>query len=116
MNGPSLESRDAELTARELRGWIEIGCWTTLLLAPLLSRVNGPAVSVDQSVMRTGLVLAAASGAVGLRLYARRRPRRGPGGGRGRDGPGAPRAGDRDGLVDSGQDGGDACHERPGFG
>ncbi len=74
MEGPHTTGHDAELTNCELRGWIEFGCWTTLLLAPILSWVNGPAVSMDQAVSRTGLVVAAALGAAGLRLYAWRHP------------------------------------------
>jgi hypothetical protein len=59
-----------ELTPREIRGWAEFCCWTTLALAPFLYSVNGPAVSTDQFVVRTGLVVSAAGGAVGLRLFA----------------------------------------------
>jgi hypothetical protein len=61
---------EPELTAREIRGWAEFCCWTTLALAPFLYWVNGPAVSTDQFVVRTALVVPAAGGAVGLRLCA----------------------------------------------
>lgn len=61
---------EPELTPREIRGWAEFCCWTTLALAPFLYWVNGPAVSTDQFVVRTGLVVLAACGAVGLRLFA----------------------------------------------
>ena len=47
---------------------------TALVLAPLLSYFNGPAVSRDQFVVRTLVVVLAALGAVGLasRRYLRR--------------------------------------------
>jgi len=64
------DRHDAELTPAELRGWIEFACWTTLALAPFLYWVNGPAVSTDQFVVRTALVILAACGAIGLRLFA----------------------------------------------
>ncbi|HET6880599.1 MAG TPA: hypothetical protein VFI31_10615 [Pirellulales bacterium] len=60
-----------ELTPREIRGWGEFCCWTTLALAPFLYWVNGPAVSTDQFVVRTALVVVATCGAIALRLYAR---------------------------------------------
>jgi hypothetical protein len=63
-------SPDEELSPAEVRGWAEFACWTTLALAPFLYWVNGPAVSTDQFVVRTGLVVLAACGAVGLRGYA----------------------------------------------
>lgn len=59
-----------DLTPREICGWAEFCCWTTLVLAPFLYWVNGPAVSTDQFVVRTALVVLAGCGAVGLRLYA----------------------------------------------
>ncbi len=59
-----------ELTPEELRGWIEFGSWTILLLAPFLYWVNGPAVSTDQFVVRCALVILAACTGVGLRCYA----------------------------------------------
>lgn len=64
------ETPDAELTPNEIRHWAEFACWTTLTLAPFLYWVNGPAVSTDQFVVRTALVILAACGAVGLRTYA----------------------------------------------
>ena len=66
---------DPELTPAEIRGWLEFGCWTTLALAPFLYWVNGPAVSHDQLVTRITLVVVAANGAMGLRLYAWRERR-----------------------------------------
>jgi hypothetical protein len=61
------ELRTAEegLRPTEIVGWLEGGAWITLLLAPFLYFVNGPAVSTDQWLMRSFLVTAAAAVAVG---------------------------------------------------
>ena len=67
---------EPELTPAEIRGWLEFGCWTTLALTPFLYWANGPAVSQDQLVTRIALVVLAAIGAVGLRLYAWRERRK----------------------------------------
>ena len=61
---------DPNVTAQDLRRWLEFACWTTLALAPILRWVNGPAVSADQLLARTALVILAACGALGLRLCA----------------------------------------------
>ncbi len=61
---------DDDVSTAELRHWLEFSCWTTLTLAPFLYWVNGPAVSEDQFVVRTALVVLASCGAVGLRTYA----------------------------------------------
>jgi hypothetical protein len=62
--------REDDLTPAEVRRWAEFCCWTTLALAPLLYWVNGPAVSTDQFVTRTALIVIAAAGAIALRLFA----------------------------------------------
>mgnify|MGYP003382030696 CR=1 FL=1 len=64
---------DDELTWDELLPWLEFGCWTALVLTPILYYVNGPSVSSDQAAVRTGLVVAAAVGGVLLRLVNRQR-------------------------------------------
>jgi hypothetical protein len=61
---------DDTLSGGEIRYWIEFGCWTTLALTPFLYYVNGPSVSTDQFVVRSALVILAAFGAVGLRLFS----------------------------------------------
>ena len=50
------------LSPGEILGWVELGCWTMVALAPFLYWVNGPAVSTDQFVVRTGLVTLALVG------------------------------------------------------
>lgn len=62
-----------DISLDELLPWLEVGCWTALVLVPLLYYVNGPRVSVDQAVVRTGLVIVAALGAATLRLVSWRR-------------------------------------------
>jgi hypothetical protein len=64
------ECQDSDLNGKELRDWLEIGSWTTLALAPFLYWINGPAVSSDQFVVRTTLMVVAAVAAIALRLAA----------------------------------------------
>ena len=59
----------------ELLLWSEFGCWTAIVLSPILYYVNGPSVSGDQAVVRTGLVIIAALGAATLRFVNWRRRR-----------------------------------------
>ncbi|MGO8749821.1 MAG: hypothetical protein ACLQNE_28080 [Thermoguttaceae bacterium] len=54
----------------------EFCCWTTVALAPLLTWVNGPAVSADQFVVRTALFCLALAGGIGLRVASLLRKRR----------------------------------------
>jgi hypothetical protein len=61
-------SEEAGLSAAQLRGWAEIGCWIALGISPILYFINGPAVSTDQYIVRMVLVILAACGGVGLRL------------------------------------------------
>jgi len=46
----------------------EFCCWTMVLLAPILTWVNGPAVSTDQFVVRTAVFALALIGGVCLRV------------------------------------------------
>lgn len=57
-----------ELSLDELLPWLEFACWTALVLSPILYYVNGPSVSNDQALVRTGLVIVSAIGAIALRL------------------------------------------------
>lgn len=61
---------DSGPSPREIRSWVEFCCWFTLFLAPILIWWNGPSVSDDQAVVRTGLIVVSAIGAFGLRFYA----------------------------------------------
>jgi hypothetical protein len=57
--------------------WLaEFFCWTMVVLAPILSWVNGPAVSTDQFVVRTCVFVLALSGGAGLRMFKLVRARR----------------------------------------
>jgi hypothetical protein len=64
------------LTNEEIPGWIEFSCWTMLVLTPVLYYVNGPAVSPDQLVVRTALVIVALIGGASLRFRRWRMNRR----------------------------------------
>jgi hypothetical protein len=65
-----MNPQDEQVTWKDLRGWLEFGCWTTLAIAPLLYWFNGSAVSTDQFVVRIALVVVAAIGATCLRAFA----------------------------------------------
>jgi hypothetical protein len=54
-----VSSVERPLAAGEILGWVELGCWTMVGLAPFLYWVNGPAVSTDQFVVPMGLVTVA---------------------------------------------------------
>ena len=43
---------------------VELGCWTMVVLAPILTWVNGPAVSTDQAVVRASVFILALVGGV----------------------------------------------------
>ena len=70
-----MSESDDDLSPNELLPWLEYGCWTALVLAPILHFVNGPSVSSDQVAVRTGLIVCAAVGGLGLRLVNWRRSR-----------------------------------------
>lgn len=55
------------LSVTEVRYWAEFICWTMVVLAPLLTWLNGPAVSTDQFVVRTATFCLALIGGVSLR-------------------------------------------------
>ena len=59
---------DEPLTPQETAYWAEFACWTVVVLWPFLYWVNGPAVSTDQFVVRTALVVLSLTGAITLRL------------------------------------------------
>jgi len=67
---PNRSEDVGEPTWEEIRPWAEFCCWTALVMAPIINWVNGPAVSQDQFVVRTGLIVLAACGGIGLRFYA----------------------------------------------
>ena len=69
------DTAEDDISLDEMLPWLEFGCWTALVLAPILYYVNGPSVSTDQAVVRSGLVILAALGAVALRFLNWRRGR-----------------------------------------
>lgn len=54
----------------------ELCCWTMVVLAPILTWVNGPSVSTDQFVVRTAVFCLALVGAIALRRANVARSRR----------------------------------------
>jgi hypothetical protein len=62
------QQEDPEITTEEFLGWMEFGCWSALIMAPLIYWLQGPSVSTDQFVVRTALVILAAVGGVVLRI------------------------------------------------
>ena len=70
---------DPLLNPTDLRWFLELGCWTIVLLSPMLNWVNGPPVSPDQAVVRTLAFSLALICAIGLRfaslLRSWRRPK-----------------------------------------
>ena len=56
----------------------EFCCWTMVVLAPILTWVNGPAVSTDQFVVRVTVFVLAITGGIGIRIakLVRRRSQR----------------------------------------
>jgi len=77
MSGPNDETKqEDEIRLEELLPLLEFGCWTAIVLFPFLYFVNGPAVSTDQLVVRTILVITAVTGAVVLRIWNWRARRR----------------------------------------
>lgn len=57
----------------DMFGWLEFGCWVAVALIPFLRWVNGPAVSTDQAMVRTALVVLALGGGIVLRTVNWRR-------------------------------------------
>ena len=57
-----------ELT--EILGWAEFGAWSALVMTPIIWWLQGPSVSTDQFVVRTGLIVISAGTAVALRARA----------------------------------------------
>ena len=70
------EQTPDELDVQEVRGWAEFCSWAALVMAPIIWWLQGPSVSTDQFVVRTGLVVIAAVGGMTLRCLALFRKRR----------------------------------------
>jgi len=48
---------------------VELGCWTMVALAPILTWVNGPAVSTDQAVVRGIVFGVTRTGGIAIRAF-----------------------------------------------
>ena len=64
------EPSSAEPSSAELCASMEFGCWSALVMAPVIYWLQGPSVSIDQQVVRTALIVIAATGAICLRARA----------------------------------------------
>jgi len=64
--GPGTEN----IEAKQIFFWLEFGCWSALVVAPLIYWMQGRSVSHDQFVVRTALIIIAAVVAIGLRIKA----------------------------------------------
>jgi hypothetical protein len=68
-SSPACQSVNEELDLNEVLPWIEFCAWTSLIITPVIWWLQGPSVSDDQAVVRTGLVVLSAIVAVGIRLW-----------------------------------------------
>ena len=60
----------ASLEISEILYWAEFCAWSALVMTPIIWWLQGPSVSTDQFVVRTGLVVISACAGVGLRGWA----------------------------------------------
>jgi len=75
-NKEPIEDAGEEMDVQEISGWAEFCAWSGFVMTPIIWWLQGPSVSTDQFVVRTGLIVISASVAVGLRgraLFQRRR-------------------------------------------
>lgn len=77
MSPPPSPDDDEEITWEELLSHLEFGCWTAIVLIPIIYYVQGPSVSQDQLVMRSIVTATAVIGAPLLTILRRRRLRAG---------------------------------------
>ena len=60
---------EEEIDVAEMVYWIEFGAWSAVVMTPMIWWLQGPSVSTDQFVMRTGLVVVSAVTAISLRIW-----------------------------------------------
>lgn len=70
MDTKTSEVQEDELSVSEIRGWAEFSAWSALVMTPIIWWLQGPSVSTDQFVVRTGLVVLSFVVATGLRIWA----------------------------------------------
>ncbi|WP_010587011.1 hypothetical protein [Schlesneria paludicola] len=66
---------EVEMTPTEIRGWVEFSAWCALVMTPIIWWLQGPSVSTDQFVVRTGLLVISGVVAVAMRTWTILRPR-----------------------------------------
>ena len=75
------DQKSDSLDVVEIRHWAEFCAWSALVMTPIIWWLQGPSVSTDQFVVRTGLIVISASVAIALRgqaLLQRHRAARAP--------------------------------------
>lgn len=66
----TIDNDDEDVSVAELRVWCELGAWCAVVLAPIIWWAQGPSVSKDQFMVRTGLIVASVLIGVWLRMWA----------------------------------------------
>jgi hypothetical protein len=69
-NNQTLEASEDDISITELRVWDEFGAWCAVVMTPVIWWLQGPSVSTDQFVVRTGLIVISLLTGVGLRIWA----------------------------------------------
>jgi len=69
-NDQTLDNSGDEISVTELRVWAEFGAWCAFVMAPMIWWLQGPSVSTDQFVVRTGLVIVSFVVGLGMRIWA----------------------------------------------
>ena len=71
-----IERDNEDIGFAEMAPWLELFCWSVLAWVPWLYWINGPAVTDDQAVVQTIMIITALVGAVSLRIRAIRLKRK----------------------------------------
>lgn len=69
-NDQTSNTTDDDIDPTEMRIWIEFSAWCALVMTPIIWWLQGPSVSTDQFVVRTGLVILSAVVGIGMRIWA----------------------------------------------
>lgn len=69
-NDQASNTSDDDIDPTEMRIWIEFSAWCALVMTPIIWWLQGPSVSTDQFVVRTGLVILSAVVGIGMRIWA----------------------------------------------
>ena len=67
---PQDESVDEDLDPAQVRVWAEFCAWCAFVMTPIIWWLQGPSVSTDQAVVRTGLLVLSLVVGLSLRIWA----------------------------------------------